>query len=165
MARLDFASSYDSKGLPVDLTFLLWVKPLSLAINLSNQSTTSKGSLSLIEDGKSEAIIAFGATVEFSDPSRNQVNSVNNAYAEVKGLRVAGDANIAALGDSPTAAQLNDNINATISYQGSEMGKIQWNDSKKVVVKFSDGSEEPIDTYTKGKSDSGNSGNNNNQNP
>lgn len=149
MARLTFSASYSSNGLPEELSFVLWVKPFTLAINLSNQSTTSKGSLSLIEDGKSQPIIAFGATVEFTNSSKESVSSVTDAYFQVKGLRIAGNVNVAAIGEDATEQQLNDNVDIAISVDGSEVGELVFvkSSSTEAYIKFSDGSKEPAETY------------------
>jgi len=148
MARLTYSASYDPSGLPTELSLVLWVKPFTLTILLNNQASVSKGSLALVEDGKSDPIIAFGATVTFDSPARNSVNSVTEAYIQVKRLRIEGDVNVAALGDAPTGAQLTDNVNISVIVDGSKVGKLVFDDvDKAAYIEFNDGTRDPISTY------------------
>jgi len=144
LARLSFSASWDPQGLPLTLDLLVYLKPLTLTVNLSNSGAVATGSLSLVKEGDNLPIIAFGARVEFTDPSRQELSSVTDAYFQVKSIRVEGGiTNLNSIVDGEGAE---DNMDIRILVDGAQVGKLIV-ENDELMVKFSDGTTEPASNY------------------
>ncbi len=162
VAYLDFSLEYNANQEPSNVTFELWLKPFTMAIEFNQQATQTTFDFTVVRDGNTTPRFSFGGELNYADLTNiEDTITTGSVYFQYGSLRVDLDADIASLIEEledPNSTLtpnevvniLNQYVSGTFKINGSTVGTLQFfydvqNDGLLVNIVFNDGSQVPLE--------------------